>query len=136
MSILPFVVLKGSLRPVTPEGEAVLLSHQGRVVKVEILTPRQIHTRQQEKFWWGPMLSTIRACWAEEMGWTVLPVKDVIHGRLVAAVFGTVDTPLGPERVSSRDLTVEQYSQLIQAGTEHLWNKYKVPAPEPNEDFS
>ena len=131
--ILPFLAVDGSLRPISPEGEAVVLSNSGRVVKVEILTPKQIHTRQQEKYWWAVIVPMILACWAHEMGWTVLPDKEVVHGRLVSAVFGTVDTPLGPERVSSRNLTVEQYTKLIEAGKDYLWAKYKVTAPEPNE---
>lgn len=131
--ILPFLAMKDSLRPISPEGEAVLLSHQGRVVKVEILTPKQIHTRQQEKYWWAVMVPLILACWTQEMGWAVTPDKEVAHGRMVAAVFGTVDTPLGQERVSSRNLTIEQYSQLIEAGREYLLTKYQVTAPEPNE---
>lgn len=133
MSILPFLCLQGSLRPVTPEGEAVCLSSEGRVVKVEILTPKQLHTRAQANYWHGVMVPTILACWKAEKEWTVTPDHDTVHGRLVAAVFGMVDTPLGQERRSSRNLTVEQYSQLIEAGKEHLWTRYKVNAPEPGE---
>jgi hypothetical protein len=132
--ILPFLALKDSLRPISPEGEAAVLSKQGQVVKVEILSPKQIHSRQQERYWFGVIVPMILACWLNEKEWAVEPDKETVHGRLVAAVFGMIETPLGPERVSSRHLTVEQYSQLIQAGKDYLWGKYKVTAPEPFED--
>jgi hypothetical protein len=131
--ILPFLAVKGALRPISPEGEAVVLSKQGQVVKVEILTPKQIHSRQQENYWHGVIVPMILACWLNEKEWAVQPTHESVHGRLVRAVFGEVDTPLGPERKSSTNLTIEQYSELIENGKNYLWARYGVTAPEPNE---
>ena len=136
MSILPFLCLQGSLRPVTPEGEAVCLSKQGQLVKVEVLSPKQLHSRQQEKYWHGVIVPMILACWLAEKEWAVKPNHDTVHGRLVRAVFGEIETPLGPERMSSTNLTVEQYSELIERGIEYLMDRYKVTVPPCREDFS
>lgn len=130
---LPFLAHDGCLRPITPEGEALCAGRQGHVVKVDILTPKQIHSRAQENYWHGVMVPCILACWKAEKEWSVTPNHDTVHGRLVAAVFGMIDTPLGPERMSSTKLTIEQYTQLIEAGKEHLWDRYQVRAPEPSE---
>jgi hypothetical protein len=131
--ILPFLAVKGTLRPISPEGEAFVLSKERQVVKAEFLTPKQIHSRAQECYWHGVMVPCILACWKAEKEWSVTPNHDTVHGRLVAAVFGMIDTPLGPERMSSTKLTIEQYTQLIEAGKEHLWDRYQVRAPEPSE---
>ena len=131
--ILPFLAVKGSLRPISPEGEAVCLSKQGQVVKAEILTPRQIHSRRQENYWHGVIVPMILACWLAEKEWAIPPDHGTVHGRLVGVVFGMVDTPLGPERLSSTPLTIQQYSTLIKRGVEYLHMKYGVVAPEPNE---
>ena len=128
--ILPFLAIRGTLRPTSPEGEAVVLSKQGQIVKLEILTPKQIHSRQQEKFWHGVIVPIILACWLAEKEWAVTPDHDTVHGRLVAAVFGEIETPLGRERMSSTKLTIEQYSTLIERGVEYLLTRYGVVAPE------
>ena len=44
-------------------------------------------------------------------------------------IFGVLVTPMGEARKSSKRLTLEQYSELIEAGAEHLLEKYKVPLP-------
>lgn len=103
------------------------------VIDVELQDARRMHSRQQEKFWWGVAVPIIMECWRHEKEWAVAPSKDVAHGALVRAVFGEIQTPLGPERRSSKDLTLEEYSQLIEWARDYLLTKYKVNLPEPGE---
>lgn len=126
MSALPFLSVKGSLRPITPEGEALVESLQGRVVSWEYLPPQRLKTRQQEKFWHGPMCAAIAACWATDPNqeWLISPTKTIVHDAFMRAVFGEVETPLGKARHTSSKLTIQQYGQLIKAGQDHLVERY------------
>ena len=135
MSVLPFLSVNGSLQPITPEGEALVESLRGRVEPFEHLTPQRLKTRQQERYWWGPVLGLIVACWKSDpaFDWSISPSKDHVHDAFMRAVFGTVQTPMGEARNSSTKLTLEQYGQLIEAGGEHLMDKYKVPLPPTRE---
>ena len=108
---------------------AVIRSWKSDVVNVELQDERRAHSRQQEKFWWAIIVPAIGELWRQEKGWSVAPDKSVVHGAFVQAVFGMVDTPLGPTRRSSTTLTLDEYSQLISAAHEHAWTKYKVNLP-------
>lgn len=100
------------------------------VINVELQDERRMHSRAQERFWWGVMIPAVLELWRQEKEWTVLPEKGVVHGAFVRAVFGVVETPLGPERRSSTGLTLEEYSQLIEAAREHALTKYGVVLPD------
>ena len=135
---LPFLVFEGSLQPVTPEGEAVCLAYRGQVLHVEVLTPRTLHTRLQEKYWWSVGVPTILACWRAKRGWSVVVesserAKQVVHDAVMREVFGEVETPLGTARKSSTTLTVEQYSQLIDWAAKYLLDEFGVVMPKPRE---
>lgn len=93
----------------------------------------RMKTRQQEKYWHGVIVPIVEQCWMHEMGWACPPPKGVTHGALVGAIFGKVDTPLGPERRSSATFTFEEYSILIDGAKDYAMRKYRVRIPEPNE---
>ena len=75
MSIVRLLSVNGSLQPITPEGEALVESLRGRVAPFEHLTPQRLKTRQQEKFWHGPVCGLIAACWKSDptLNWSVTP---------------------------------------------------------------
>lgn len=136
--ILPFLAIEGSLRPVSPEGEAVCLAHRGQIVRMELMTPRKLHTRQQEKFWWAVAVPTILACWRAKKGWSVLVedadgAKRVVHDMVMRQVFGEVETPLGNARKSSTTLAIEEYSRLIDWAAVYLREEFGVELPKPEE---
>jgi hypothetical protein len=122
-----------ALVPIDSASAHALKTWKTDKIHVELQDERRMHTRQQEKFWYGVVVPIIAQCWKSEKGWAVLPDKSVVHGRLVGTVFGMVDTPLGPERRSSTTLTLEEYGQLIEYASEYLKDKYNVIVPEPGE---
>lgn len=127
----------GKLKPFDPElwAQAIEEWPEG-VLYVELQDEKRAHTRQQEKFWFGVICPFIAELWKAEMGWAVVPAnaKDIVHDTVMRAVYGEIDTPLGKARKSSKVLTLEQYSELIEWAKEYVWIKYQRHTPEPGEE--
>lgn len=111
---------------------AALIDWPRAVVFVRLEDEERVHTRQQEKFWHGAVVPFFEELWMIEMGWAARPPKGTVHGALVRACFGTVETPLGEERRSSAGFTLREYSLLIDWAKEYALDKYpKARFPEP-----
>ena len=122
----------GEMKPLEPELWAKAIeSWPDGIVYVELQDEKRAHTRQQEKFWWGVVVPFVLELWKQERGWTVTPSPEVVHDGFVRAVFGVLDTPLGAARRSSTTLTLEEYSQLIEAAHEHVLERF----PEVSDRF-
>lgn len=115
-------------------GSAFLLkAWKSDVMNVELQDDRRAHSRQQEKFWHGVICPVVAELWRQDKEWSFAPSKGLVHGAFMAAVFGLVKTPVGEARRSSTTLTLEEYSQLIDAAREHALEKYGQTLPEPGE---
>lgn len=124
----------GELQPFeTSVFKAALEGFGARVVYVELADEKRTRSNQQNKYWWSVVVPTIAQCWQHDKGWSVPPAKSVVHGALIRAVFGTVETPLGPERRSSTDLTTQEFTDLIEWTREYARDKYRVEIPLPGE---
>jgi len=106
-----------------------LRKREGKTLSVEVVEPKDKRSLEQNNYWHGPILDLVGDCWEEKTG-TRYP-KWAIHGALVGECFGYTDTPSGPVRRSSADLTVDEFSRLIDWTREELWHRYQVRAPEP-----
>lgn len=127
-------IIDGEFRADDPATRRELLLEWPHPVIYESLQDEErIRTRQQEKFWHGVVVPIVEQCWMHEKGWAAPPAKGVVHGALVRAVFGEIETPLGPERRSSTTLTIKEYGTLIEWAGDYLLRKYKVLIPLPNE---
>lgn len=122
-----------SLVPADTAAAFAIKAWKSDLINVELQDEKRMHSRQQAKFWWGIVVPTISELWRQEKGWAVAPDKSVIHGAIVGAVFGLVETPLGPTRRSSTTLTLEEYMELIDWAKSYCLEKYKVSLPDPSE---
>lgn len=110
-----------------------LRSWPHQILYAELQDEKRIRTNRQNRYWWRVCIPAIAECWQHDKAWAAPPPASTVHGALVQAVFGTVDTPLGPQRVSSTQLTTEQFSELIEWTKGYARDKYNVHIPEPNE---
>lgn len=110
-----------------------LRSWPHQILYAEFQDEKRVRSTRQNRYWWRVCIPAIAECWQHDKGWAAVPPKDTVHGALVQAVFGTVDTPLGPQRLSSTQLTTEQFSELIDWTRTYAINAYDVYIPSPNE---
>jgi hypothetical protein len=122
----------GFLEPFSPQlwREAIKL-FEGRTVYVTFEDEARARTSSQNRYWFGIVVPAIGECWKREKGWAAVPDKGVIHDALVRALFGTTETPLGPARRSSRDLTTQQFTDLIEWTRDYAREKYAIEIPSP-----
>lgn len=122
-----------ALVPTDSASAYAIKSWKTDVINVELQDERRMHSRQQEKFWHGVICPAVAELWRQDKEWSFTPDKGVVHGAFMVAVFGVVRTPVGEARRSSTTLTLEEYSQLIEAAREHAWTKYHVTLSEPGD---
>ena len=127
-------IVDGALQPFDLVGwTEALHSWPHKILWVALQDEQVRRTSAQNRYWWSVVVPTVGQCWQHEKKWDAPPAREVIHGALVKAVFGTVDTPLGPERKSSRDLTLQQFTELIDWTRDYCWTRYRVRIPEAHE---
>ncbi len=114
----------------------------GKRFWVELLSEAQIRSSQQNKYWWGVVVDTVAQLWDVD-GWrwkmangveVPLP-KEAVHDALVTAFGGgVVATPLGKaRRRSTAEMSVEDFSVLIENVKEYALHKYQIVIPDPEE---
>lgn len=137
---------------VTPEGtlriyettrlDAWLAKRKGQRIELELRTEAQIRSSQQNRYWHGVVVSTVADLWEREgvrmrtAGGVVIPLpKEAVHDALVTAFGGgVVTTPLGrARRKSTTQMTVEEFSGLIDAVRDYALQKYGSVIPTPEE---
>lgn len=115
----------------------------GKRVWVELLSEAQVRSSQQNRYWWAVVVATVSDLWEREglrmrtgEGVQIPLPKEVIHDALVTAFGGgVVETPLGKaRRKSTPQMTVDEFSALIDATKEYVLHKYGVVIPEPGEE--
>lgn len=127
-------IVDGALRPFdVPAWEEALRTWPHSILWVALQDEKRVRTNAQNAYWWGVVLPVIGQCWQHQKQWPAPPATATVHDALMRAVFGVMDTPVGPARRSSRELTVEEFTQLIDWTRTYAWETYRVRIPEANE---
>jgi hypothetical protein len=93
-----------------------------------------IRSARQNRYWYGVVVQTVNEIWTREARRETPYPKGAVHGALVGAFGGDwVETPLEIVRPSSAELTVAEFSQMIDAVAGWLKDEYKVILPSPEE---
>lgn len=101
---------------------------EGAAVDVRVDERSRSRTLQQNRFWWS---QPVRLC-AEHCGYTA----GQMHYALLGECFGYVDGPTGhpvPVKPSSSDLTVEEFTHLIEWVLTWAPTELGVIVPAPGE---
>ena len=109
-----------------------LTKHRGQLIEVELRDAKAIRSNRQNKFWWAVVIPLVRGQWEREKATLISP--EFVHDALVGAFGGDWrDTPLGRARRSSTDMTIEEFSKLIEQTSEYLKDQYGCVLPSPEE---
>lgn len=100
---------------------------------VELKTEERLRSDRQNRYWRGVIVPAISACWQKAKGWAVPLALPIVHGMLIEAFFGKIETPLGFTRVSSTMLTTVEMSELIDWAREYARTTYDCNIPTPEE---
>ncbi len=112
----------------------------GEVVIFREITPDEIRSNAQLRYWFGAVVKTVRACWLEERGRDYLPLQ--VHAVLMTEFSdepdaSMVDTPLGPtynQYPSSRFKSKGEFARITDRVREWVARRYSgVNIPSPAE---
>ena len=107
----------------------------GKRVWVELLNEAQARSSQANRYWWAVCVATVQECWQRDRGDALPLPAEAVHDALVTAFGGgLVETPFGKaRRKSSAQMTVDEFSGLIESTADYLNSKYGCVLPSPEE---
>lgn len=124
------VVAGGDLRPTDPGRARALGERQGEVLVVREMTPAQIRSERQSRYWFVAIVRTVRDIWIRRGLIPTLTPKEAVHDALMTCFGGgLVPTPLGPARTSSTTKTVKEFLAITEEVRGWVRHEYGVPIP-------
>ena len=124
-----------------PAAEKWCAARLDQRIEAELRDAAAIRSSQQNRFWYGCVVPFVADQWHSEGRRMVtdagaeMPLpRWAVHDALLLAFGGPmVSTPLGMARKSSADLTVKQFSELIETVAAYALKEYRSVLPSAEE---
>lgn len=132
------VLPNGDLRPSGRNYSA----RRGEILTVRELTPEDIRSARQLRYWFGAVIPVFRSVWkqpkdertkAGRHGRGTDYGKMGTHAALMRAFGESIDTPFGPAYPSSRFKTKREFSRIVDEARQFSLDEFGIPIPTPEE---
>lgn len=112
-----------------------LQRNRGKRVELELRNETEVRSDRANRYWWGVVIPFVAEQWGRTRQSDAPVDKHVIHDALVGALSPVepIETELGLVRPRSSQMSVAEFSQMIEAVREWAFQKYQAHLPGPEE---